>query len=214
MLPLTKPNFFTKVGILPERSAFRCEADTGDPRDMNKISEDTPVSALEAEFCCAPADCADPDVVIIGAGIGLAFAKLLWRRMSVMMGRPVRIVVVDSGPLDLLTHVAHTNFPRWPIIKASTERVGGKLCLWGVSAPRPPLSSLVTWPYDPEDLAYRFASMEEELGVSEPTPMNDRALVARLETILKGSFPDHGIRPAPLAINSQGRRWSPIDDVP
>ena len=42
-------------------------------------------------------------------------------------GQPLRIVVMDMGPFDMLTHLANTRFPRVGFIRAGMERLGGCL---------------------------------------------------------------------------------------
>ncbi len=71
--------------------------------------------------------------------------------------------MADAGPMDLLTHMAHVpGFPRHPILRAGTERFGGKLTVWGTSTPRPPEWLLKLWPYEETDLARRFNAVEAD----------------------------------------------------
>jgi hypothetical protein len=129
-------------------------------------------------------------------------------------GRP-RVAVVDAGPFDLLTHMAHAQgFPRIPFLKAGTERLGGKLSQWGLSAPRVPAQLLRQWPYEATDLLRRFETVEAELSVPDPVPYSGRTLEMELLSTMRDRFPDCPVRVAPLAIDRDGRRWCPLSYIP
>lgn len=170
--------------------------------------------AVENIYCQHPDSCRDVDVLFIGGGIGLSCVRHLQEHAERHLGESLRIAVVDAGPLDLLTHVANTKFPRRPIIEAGMERFGGMLSLWGVFVPRPPEPSLRTWPYPYDDLIRRFQRAEAEMGADDPLPMSGRILESELLDLLERQFPSCPTRPAPVAIDCCGHRWSPLDQVP
>ena len=84
---------------------------------------------IEQVYCSSPQQCRHVDVLFVGAAIGLSCVPYLLQRAQHELDAPLRIAVVDAGPLDLFTHMAHTTFPRWPLLQMSTERFGGKLSL-------------------------------------------------------------------------------------
>jgi len=114
----------------------------------------------------------------------------------------------------MLTHLSNTTFPRLGFLRGGTDRVGGKLALWGVSAPRPPEHILRQWPYDYSDLCRRFQNVEKCLGVPDQIPDSGKELEMRLLERLRGEFESFPVCPAPVAINDLGHRWSPLDEVP
>lgn len=154
------------------------------------------------------------DVLIIGAGIGLEAAAYLLQKSRSRLQTQIRLAICDSGPLDIITHMAHSQFPRVSLLRRNTKRFGGKLTFWGVSAPRPTEDTLRKWPYDREDLLRRFDEAEFEMGVSDITPGTARLLDHRLTKVLQNKFPRYHVRQAPLAINKDGRRWCPLDKIP
>lgn len=167
-------------------------------------------SPYEREYCAVPADCTAPQVLFIGSGVGLYAARYL---SAVCQQLRTGIVVVDAGSLDLLTHVSNMDVPRFPILKEASTHFGGKLNLWGTSAPRPPVRFLKYFPYAIEDLDRRFSSVEAELGIHDPIPYSGGHLESEVSNRLRLQFADR-VRLAPLAIDRFGRRWSPISDVP
>lgn len=168
---------------------------------------------FERLYASTPADCRRCDLLVIGSGIGLAVAAHLVDTYGGQFGS--RIVVVDAGPLDVITHFAHSRFPRHPVLRLDEQRVGGRLTLWGMSAPRPRETELARWPYDVADLTRRFELFERLLGVADVTPLSDRALYSAVHARLRARFPDAPPPcQAPLAINRDGRRWSPVDRIP
>src|SRR5207237_5595640 len=138
------------------------KARRGSPRGGNEmLSKTSYASAYEKEYCVAPEECLRPDVLVLGSAVGLYATKYL-AGISPKL-RP-RIVVADAGGMDLLTHVSNMDVPRFPLLKEGAAHFGGKLCLWGTSAPRPPVQFLSRFPYPIEDLDQRFASVEAEIG--------------------------------------------------
>src|ERR1700722_11241451 len=123
--------------------------------------DDNYSSPLEREYCARPEDCLTPRVLFMGSAVGLYAAAYL---ADICPSLRPGIVVADAGALDLLTHVSNTDFPRFPILREGAAHFGGKLCLWGTSAPRPPAEFLAQFPYAIEDLDHRFSMMEAELG--------------------------------------------------
>lgn len=158
-----------------------------------------------------PADCPSPDVVIVGSGIGLAMAHHL---ISLRPELATRIVIVDGGPLDILTHISNTDVPRLPLLTEGKAHFGGKLSLWGVSTPRPPTSSMALFPWDLQETKERFFRFEKELGVLDPIPFAGGVLEHEVETRLMCQFRGHQVGNAPVAIDRFGRRWSSISYVP
>lgn len=180
---------------------------------MDRI-ESTYPTFIESRYCSSPVQRADVDVLLIGAGINLSMVSYLLAQAK-RAGKQLNIVVADAGPMDLLTHMAHTTIPRRPFIAAGAmERFGGKLPFFGVSTPRPLEEFLRRWPYDYGMLNARFAAMEEEMGVNDAIPKSGSVLQNSLLTKLKKEFPDKPVFSAPLAINRDGRRWCPLDQVP
>lgn len=169
-------------------------------------------SAFESRYGSNPLQCHDLDILFIGSGIGLALVSYLLQKVG--GGSDLRIAVADAGPFDLITHVAHTDYPRFPFIREGMERIGGKLSLWGASAPRPRREILKLWPYDLNDLERRFDIVENQMGVSDLTPKSNGILQARLSSILLDQFPESHFQNAPLAINRDGRRWCPLNTIP
>jgi hypothetical protein len=165
-------------------------------------------------FCVPPGACTDIDILFIGSGIALGSLPYLYRQAAAA-GLRLNVVVLDAGPLDLQTHLAHTGWPRQPFLhRASMERVGGKLSLWGMSTPRPPLDYLLRWPYPSAELQRHFAEVEADLGVPEPIPAAGRSLETTLLAELRARFPDRTIGVAPLAIDGTGKRWNALTDLP
>jgi hypothetical protein len=175
------------------------------PRDDNYSSP------YEMEYCAIPENCLRPDVLFLGSAVGLSAAAHL---AAICPSSRSGIVVADAGGLDLLTHVSNMDVPRFPLLKEAAAHFGGKLCLWGTSAPRPPIEFLARFPYAIEDLDHRFSSVESELGVADPIPYSGRRLESDVCKRLKCLFPDHRMRPAPLAIDRFGRRWSSVSQIP
>src|SRR5579864_2198512 len=99
---------------------------------LSKTRYDSP---YEKEYCVPPEDCLRPDVLILGSAVGLYATTYLYG-ISPNLGD--RIVLADAGGMDLLTHVSNMDVPRFPLLKEAAAHFGGKLCLWGTSAPRPP----------------------------------------------------------------------------
>lgn len=194
---------------LPRSRRNLCARVASTPTPAESIAYE---SAIECEFCATPATCLDADVVLIGSAITLASVRYLIEQARANLGRPLRVAVLEAGPLDLLTHLSNTGFPRGEIIRAGTERVGGKLALWGVSTPRPP--NLMDWPYPFDELCQRFAAVERLLGVPDPIPASGLKLEAALLAKLRVTFPDFSTTVAPLAIDQLGHRWSPLREIP
>ena len=150
-------------------------------------------------------------MLLAGSGIGLYAAEYL---STICPRLTSHIVVADQGALDLVTHIANSDLPRLPFLKDSSSHFGGKLCLWGTSAPRPPDSILARFPYSVDDLHRRFSMLESELGVTDVSPYSGRNLESDVCRRLAAAFPDYTVRSAPLAIDKFGRRWSSIGYVP
>src|SRR4051794_39948562 len=103
---------------------------------MSRNDPDSYPLAAERRFATSPDRCRQVDVLIVGAGIGLASVGYLMDQADRILGRPLRVAVADEGPLDLLTHMDHVpGFSRGDLLDA-TRHVGGKLTHWGASAPR------------------------------------------------------------------------------
>ena len=168
-------------------------------------------SSPQKEYCTRPEDCLTPRVLFMGSAVGLYAAAYLADICPAL--RP-GIVVADAGGLDLLTHVSNTDFPRFPILREGAAHFGGKLCLWGASAPRPPAEFLAQFPYAVDDLDHRFSMMETELGIRDVIPYSGRKIESDVCGRLKNLFPAFRVRLAPLAIDRLGRRWSPISHIP
>jgi hypothetical protein len=169
----------------------------------------------ESFYCATPDDCREVDVLIVGAGIGLASVEYLMRRMKAQLGKPLRVAVVDAGPFDLPTHLGNTRLDRHPFLRApELGRVGGRLALWGLSTPRPPEATLRRWAYPYDDLTRRFHELEHEMGIDDPIPCSAGLLEAELTGRLKNRFDQSRIGPAPLAMDRYTHRWSPLDQVP
>jgi hypothetical protein len=150
---------------------------------------------------------------MIGSAIPLAVLPYLVAEAKRRLDRIPSIVVADAGPMDLLGHLAHDRgFVRHPFVKAP-ERVGGRLALWGLSTPRPPLDCLRKWPFDYDHLVKRFGAVEDELGVHDRIPFSDRILEHRLFQSLERRFSDDYLRVAPLAIDKDGHRYCPLQNV-
>lgn len=174
-------------------------------------------SAISAEklYCSHPRHCLNPDVLIIGSAIGLSSAHFLVEQFRHRAGRVPSIVVADAGPFDHLTHLAHVpGFKRIGFLQTSMEHIGGKLVFWGLSVPRPPAWLLDRWGYDPADLDRRFSAVERELGVYDTIPWAGRCLEQKLLARLRERFPDNVCRVAPLAIDRQGVRYTPLRYIP
>jgi len=164
-------------------------------------------------YCTSPDECSSPDILMIGSAIPLAVLPYLVAEARDRLGRIPSIVVADAGPMDLLGHVAHDRgFVRHPFVQAP-ERVGGRLSLWGLSTPRPPLDSLKQWPYDYDQLLDRFEAVENELGVHDRIPFSDRKLEHELFQRLEENFSGDYLRTAPLAIDKDGYRYCPLQNV-
>lgn len=174
---------------------------------------DYPLTA-ERIYCSRPGACRFVDVLIVGSAIGLAVVRYLLDQHSRLSSAPLRVVVADAGPLDILTHMAHTRFPRGPFLKPWGDHFGGRLGFWGMSTPRPPDDILRRWPYDYGDLLSRFSAVETALGVPDPVPQSGGNLELHLLSHLRDLFPDNAFRVAPLAIDRDGRRYSPLDEIP
>lgn len=173
-----------------------------------------PVTA-ERLYCSHPRYCIEPDVLIIGSAVGLYSARFLVDQFLRTAGRVPHIVVADAGPFDLMNHLGQSQgFKRVGFLQAGMERVGGKLVFWGLSAPRPPARLLAQWLYEPSDLDRRFSEVEQELGVPDPIPWSDQALERGLTARLGQGFPENVVRQAPLAIDRQGVRWTPLRYIP
>jgi len=169
------------------------------------------LSPYEKEYCATPERCLRPEVLFLGSAVGLSAAAYL---STICPRLRPGIVVADSGGLDLLTHVSNMDVPRFPLLKEAAAHFGGKLCLWGTSAPRPPIEFLSRFPYAVEDLDRRFSLVETELGVPDPVPYSRRELESGVCRRLTRRFPIHRVRPAPLAIDRFGRRWSSVSHIP
>jgi hypothetical protein len=172
-----------------------------------------PQGPYERAYGAHPADCLTPDALVIGAGgVGLPSAGYLLD-LGLRANRPLSVVVVDAGPLDLLCHVGNTGFDRYPALLDRVERVGGKSVLWGLSTPRPPEPLLRQWPYPLGDLEARFAAVSREMGIDETIPQSGGRLEDYVSGRLRNALPDRPIRRAPLAINREGYRWSALDGL-
>lgn len=173
--------------------------------------EKAPTSPYESQFCTSPNECLSPKILVLGSGIGLAATEHLCR-ISPQLASSV--VVADMGRMDVLTHLGNTEFPRGPMLRQPAAHFGGKLSLWGSSAPRPPSSFLSRFPFPAENLESRFSMVERELGVNDVSPFSDRILHSCLLAQLTNDFPELTVRSAPLAIDRFGKRWSSLHLVP
>lgn len=169
-------------------------------------------SSLQENLYCAPiTDCLEPDVLAIGTAIPLCVSKYLLGSLRAR-GVSAKIVYSDMGPMDLLTHMAHARgFVRHPFVR-SPERMGGRLSLWGLSTPRPPVEELRSWPYDFTELSAHFDAVEAEMGVHDAIPLSIRKLEQAVFARLAG-FSDANLRVAPLAIDRDGKRFCPLEFV-
>jgi hypothetical protein len=169
---------------------------------------------LEQEYCSHPSVCLDPDILIIGSGIGLYAATHLIRLLSARFSATARIVLVDAGPFDLIGHIGdQPGFQRRPFI-LHPERVGGKFVCWGLSIPWPRPYLLATWGRDLSDLTARFQRLDLEMGSHDSIPMSGREFEKRLLPRLRAALPDASVSVAPLALNASGRRWTSTKYVP
>jgi len=109
-------------------------------------------SPYEREYCAMLEACLRPDVLFLGSAVGLSAAAYL---SAICPSIRPEIVVADAGGLDLLTHVCNMDVPRFPLLREGAAHFGGKLCLWGSSAPRPPKGALSRFPYPVVDLERR-----------------------------------------------------------
>src|SRR5258708_5004368 len=101
----------------------------------------------ERLYCSRPIDCLRPDVFMIGSAIRMSIMNYLVQQATCLLGYIPSVVVADAGPMDVLGHLAHCRgFIRHPFVK-TPERMGGRLSLWGLSTPRPPIETLKAWPY-------------------------------------------------------------------
>ncbi|HYH65096.1 MAG TPA: hypothetical protein VD866_10420 [Urbifossiella sp.] len=161
-----------------------------------------------------PRRCRSVDVLIVGSAVGLSSARYLFDRHRSRSSTPLRIAVADSGPMDLLTHFAHTNHPRGPHMHPWTPHFGGRLGFWGMSTPRPPEDILRRWPYDYAELLNRFNQVEAAIGVLDPVPKSGGNLELHLLSQLRDAFPGSRVGTAPLAIDKDGGRYSSLDEIP
>ena len=178
------------------------------------MSADTYPLAAERVYATHPGRCRAVHVLFVGSAIALGSVRYLLDQFRALSGDPIRVAVADAGPLDILTHMAHQTGPRAPFLANWTDHFGGKLGFWGMSTPRPPADRLATWPYDQADLTRRFESVEKRLGVHDIVPLAARDLELELLARLRDRFPNDPISPAPLAINRDCRRYSPLDEIP
>lgn len=182
--------------------------------ELSEVDGMQPVTQLENDYCTPPAECLEPDVAIVGSAIGTYAARQMIRAAQEEAGRIPSVSVLEAGPFDLMGHVGdHPGYDRGGFI-GRPERLGGKLMVWGVSTPRPRSRQLNDWLWDCEEIDTRFAQVEAELGVPEPIPMSAKDLELRLIAQLRNALPDANVAVAPLAINSKGRRWTPLQHVP
>ncbi len=168
----------------------------------------------ERTYGSRPPRCRFVDVLIIGSAIGLAVVRYLLDRYRRLSSAPLRVAVADAGRMDILTHMAHTKHPRGPYLYPWGGHFGGRLGFWGMSTPQPPDDILRRWPYDYTDLLSRFRAVEAALGVPDPVPKSGGNLELHLLSHLRDLFPGNTVRVAPLAINRDGRRYSPLDEIP
>src|SRR5450755_1352318 len=92
---------------------------------------------FEQDYCSHPSACLEPDVLIIGSGIGLYAALHLIRSLRADFSAAASIVVADAGPFDLNVHLGdQPGFQRRRFI-LEPGRIGGKFAVWGLSIPRP-----------------------------------------------------------------------------
>lgn len=168
----------------------------------------------ERTYCSSPAGSLEPDIVFVGSGIGLASASYLMRVCQEHSIPIPKIVVLDAGPFDLHCHLGDLpGYARLPFIQ-SPERLGGKLSIWGVSIPRPREDRLALYPYPINDLRRRFVDVEREMGGPDSIPESGKNLELELLSTLRDEFHDGLVSVAPLAINRQGKRWTPLQYVP
>lgn len=175
------------------------------------MSDKSYFTPYESLYCSPPEANLQPKLLILGSGVGLYAAEYFCQICPALASD---VVVADLGGLDILTHIGNTDFPRFPLLRQGAPHFGGKLSLWGNSAPRPSGDVLARFPYPADDLARRFSQLERELGIDEPSPFSEGSLHSCVLERLAHAFSDFCIRPAPLAIDRFGRRWSPLGKIP
>lgn len=168
-------------------------------------------SILEDLYATPPAENRSPAALFVGSSVGTIAAEYL----RTLIPSELWISILDVGRFDLMGHLAGAPaIHRNSVLRRGQVPFGGKSTLWGSSAPRPHDEALSRWPYDRAMLEERFLSYERRLGVTDVTPLSDRELSARVRARLAEEFPWAVVRPAPLAINRDGRRWAAVDAIP